>query len=167
MSLTQVKDGDDAMDDGACMQTETLNFRDVVGADVRQAFPLAQATGTAAALDDWIAFATEATAAKSHRRHGIRALVNDQGTYVGLMMFTIANDPRHVAAFEITHLLALNRVTAEALLKEAVRLAEANGCALMRAAVSVGDMWLGDFLRRRGFTLERHLLACPVKPRAS
>jgi len=148
------------------MHTEQLIFRDVAGADVRQAFPLAQATGTAAALDDWLAFAMDAAGAKSEGRHGIRALVNDQGTFVGLMMFALTSDPRHGTVFEITHLLALNRITAEALIQEGLRLAEASGCRLVRTAVSVGDMWLGDFLRRRGFTLERHLLARALTPQS-
>jgi hypothetical protein len=149
------------------MQSEPHVFRDMTEIDLAQAFPLAQATGVAATLDGWLAFTGDLLRAKNRKRTGLRALVNDRGTIVGLIMFAFTGDPRHGTVLEITHILALNRVTAEALVEEGLRLAGASGCKLVRSDVSVGDLWLGDFLRRHGFTLEHHRLARALIPQAS
>lgn len=139
----------------------------MTASDLRQAFPLAQATGVAASLDEWLAFSDDTLRVDGGGTKGMRALVNQQGIIVGLIVFALAGDPRHGTVFEITHLIALNRVTAESLIQEGTRIAHGHDCSLVRTNVSVGDLWLGDLLRRRGFTLERHQLTRALEPHLS
>ena len=136
-----------------------FTFRDLKVEEIDQAFPLAQATGTAPSLPDWQTFALSLFHPHGNGEHGIKALVNSHRTIVGLIVLVIGSDPRHGTVLEVTHLIACDRMSAEALVEEALRIARERECTLVRADVSVGDLWLGDFLRRRFFTLERHQLA--------
>jgi len=136
-----------------------FTFRDLKVDEIDQAFPLAQATGTAPSLSDWQTFALSLFHSHGNGERGIKALVNRHGTIVGLIVFAIGSDPRHGTVLEVTHLITCDRMSAEALVEEALRIARERKCTLMRADIGAGDLWLSDFLRRRFFTLERHQLA--------
>lgn len=138
--------------------SQYFSFRDLTAGEIDQAFPLAQATGTASSLADWQTFALSLFQSRGSGERGIKALINRHGTIVGLIVFALGSDPRHGSVLEVTHLITCDRMSAEALVEEALRIARDRVCALVRADIGAGDLWLGDFLRRRFFTLERHQL---------
>lgn len=144
--------------------SEYFSFHDLTIGEISRAFPLAQATGAAKTLTGWNGFALSLFQPNATGDHGIKVLANRHGTIVGLIVFAIDNDPLHGVVFEVTHLIAFDRMSAEALIEEAMRIAHERECATVRANVGIGDFWLSDFLRRHSFMPERQQLLRVVPP---
>ena len=139
--------------------SQDFTVRDLAVREIDQAFPLAQATGTASTLAAWKTFALSLFRPDAGRERGLKALINRHGTIVGLIAFASGSDPRHGVVLEVIHLIACDRISAGALVEEALSIARDRGCTMVRADIGAGDLWLSDFLRRRFFTIERHQFA--------